>query len=71
MPSVNEIPKMLLHRLLSVRAYDAEGMIIGARVVKGTELETIIQSSFADERASYLHIHNAAPGCYNCAVVRA
>jgi hypothetical protein len=24
MPSVNEIPKMLLHRLLSVRAYDAE-----------------------------------------------
>jgi hypothetical protein len=46
-------------------------MITGARVVNGTELETIIQSSFADERANYLHIHNAAPGCYNCAVVRA
>lgn len=25
----------------------------------------------SDESVSYLHIHNARPGCYNCRVLRA
>lgn len=66
-----EIPVMLRHRLLSIRAYDQDAMLVGAVVVKGNELEGAIGSLFANQRASYLHIHNAQPGCYNCSVVRA
>ncbi len=70
MPAVGEIPLMFRHRLLSVRAYDAGGMMVGAEVVKGSELEPSIGHLFARERVNYLHIHNASPGCYNCRVVR-
>jgi hypothetical protein len=67
----NEIPTMLKHRLLSIRAYDESGMITGAKVAQGSELEDVIHRFFSDERTSYLHVHNAAPCCYNCSVHRA
>jgi hypothetical protein len=70
-PAVGEIPFMLTHRLLSVRGYDAAGMLLDAAVVEGGELERAIAGAFAAPAVSYLHIHNARPGCYNCRVVRA
>lgn len=70
-PAVGEIPAMFRHRLLSIRAYDSAAMMVAADVVKGSELEGVIHRLFANESASYLHIHNAQPGCYNCSVVRA
>jgi hypothetical protein len=69
-PAVNEIPRMFSHRLLSVRAYDEVGMMKDARVVEGTVLEETIRDFFTKEAISYLHIHNAAPGCFNCRVER-
>ena len=70
-PAPGEIPLMFMHRLLSVRAYDAGAMMVGAEVVQGSALQGAIEHRFADERVSYVHIHNASPGCYNCRVVRA
>jgi hypothetical protein len=70
-PQVNEIPIMFQHRLLSVRAYDKAAMMKGARVVAGQVLEETIRDFFTNEAISYLHIHNAAPGCFNCMVQRA
>lgn len=70
-PAVNEIPLMFNHRLLSVRAYDASAIMKGARVVEGRLLEETIRDFFTDEAISYLQIHNAAPGCFNCTVQRA
>ena len=69
--AANEIPAMFRHRLLSLRAYDAAAMMIGAEVVNGSELEDSIWRLFANDSVSYLHVHNALPGCYNCRVVRA
>lgn len=69
-PGPGEVPVMLRHRLLSVRAYDADGMMKGAEVVRGTELEAAMMRLFAGHGTEYLHIHNASPGCYNCRVVR-
>ena len=70
-PPVNEIPVMFHHRLLSVRAYDETAMMKAAKVVEGKALEETIRNFFANEAVSYLHIHNAAPGCFNCLVQRA
>ena len=70
-PHINEIPVMFHHRLLSVRAYDEAAMMKNARVVEGTALEETIRDFFANESISYLHIHNAGPGCFNCMVQRA
>lgn len=70
-PAAGEIPAMLRHRLLSVRGYDAAAMMTGAEVVNGRELDDSIRRFFGNDNVSYLHIHNAGPGCYNCRVVRA
>jgi hypothetical protein len=70
-PQVNEIPVMFHHRLLSVRAYDEVAMMKKAKVVEGRALEETISDFFTTESISYLHIHNAGPGCFNCLVQRA
>jgi hypothetical protein len=70
-PAVGEVPVMFRHRQLSIRAYDDAAMMVDAVVVKGTELESTIQNLFSNQSVSYLHIHNAGPGCYNCRVLRA
>jgi len=38
---------------------------------EGTGLEAAIERQFADPRASYLHVHFAAPGCYAARIERA
>lgn len=68
--STNEIPKMLRHRLLSIRAYDRNGMMLNANTIKGEIIEDTIQDMFANPLIAYLHVHNSGPGCYNCQVNR-
>jgi len=68
---VGEIPQKLRHRLLSVRACDETAMLVGAEVVAGNELEATIRRLYADSAVSYLHVHNARPGRYDCRVIRA
>ena len=70
-PAPGEVPEMLRHRLLSVRAYDDGAMMVGAAVVEGKELEVSIERFFSRAEVSYLHVHNAKPGCFNCRVERA
>ena len=70
-PEVNEVPVMLRSRLLSIRAYDAEAMMVASEVAEGRDLEDHIERAFSDPRVEYLHLHNARPGCYNCRVDRA
>jgi len=62
------IPDQLTRRLLSVRAYDDDHMLVDADVIEGTTL-----SGTADRllrEASYLHVHNARPGCFAARVDR-
>ena len=68
--AVNEIPIMFRHRLLSLRAYDSDGMMVDAKVIQGTELEQAIEDHFENRDVEYQHIHNADPGCFNCTVLR-
>lgn len=69
-PAVGEIPEMLRRRLLSVRAFDTDGMMVEADVVEGKALEPLIERFFASPRVAYLHLHNAKPGCYAARVER-
>lgn len=66
----NEIPSMLLHRLLSLRAYDRTGMMKQAIVMDGLDICTGLHLLFDDMEIAYIHIHNAKPGCYNCMAIR-
>jgi hypothetical protein len=68
--AINEVPESVRRRLLSVRAYDGSGFMTDAEVTEGRDLEEAVGRFFADARVSYLHLHNARPGCYNCRVDR-
>lgn len=70
-PGRNEIPEMFRHRLLSVRAFDASGMMINADVVEGARVEVLIERMLKRNSVEYLHLHNAKPGCYAAMVERA
>ncbi len=70
-PEVNEIPEVLASRLLSVRAFDASGMMLDADVVAGVAVARLIEQQFANPMVEYLHLHNAKPGCYAARVIRA
>ena len=67
---VNEVPEQLRLRLLSVRAYDDDALIVDADVVDGRELESVVDRLFVDPRVAYLHVHFARPGCYACRIDR-
>ena len=69
-PKVNEIPKMLLHRSLSIRAYDKHNMMIQCAVIGGDTLAEQLNMMFGSEQVEYIHVHNAQPGCFNCSVHR-
>lgn len=68
---VDEIPEVLTCRLLSLRAFDADGMMRSADVAHGTEIRPIIEAMLNDRRTAYIHVHNAKPGCYAARIERA
>ena len=70
LPAPGEIPDAIRRRLLSVRAYDADGWMHAADVCEGTALAPMIARLFDDARIAFLHLHNARPGCYACRVDR-
>jgi hypothetical protein len=67
---VDEIPALLQRRVISARAFDAQGMIVDAALCPGSELEPVIQQLFALENTAYLHLHYAKHGCFACRVDR-
>ncbi len=66
----NEVPQSLSGRLLSVRAFDADGMMVDADCIEGPALEPVIERLFGDSRTAYLHVHNARRGCFAARVDR-
>ena len=67
---INEIPSILTHRLLSLRIYDINGMMINAITINGGTIKEAIQDIFQNNVAQYIQVHNASPGCYNCQINR-
>jgi Protein of unknown function (DUF1203) len=71
MSYTDSLPQMLRSRLLSVRAFDAKDMLVGADVTEGERLEEAIARFFEDPAVEFLHVHFAKPGCYACRIDRA
>lgn len=68
---IDEVPGQLRKRMLAVRAFDRQGMMLAFTLADGRELEQAIEKLFANANAEYLHVHFAAPGCYAARVERA
>lgn len=69
--SINEIPDVMKSRLLSLRGFDEDDMMIEADVIEGTDAEAAIQRFFENPDVAYIHVHNAKRGCYSGRIDRA
>jgi hypothetical protein len=63
-----EVPAYVTRRVISLRAYDGAGMMVGAEVVPGPEVAAAIDRMLATGAAAYVHLHNAPQGCFSCRV---
>lgn len=68
---VNEVPPTLKRRLLSVRAYGDQDMMIDADVVDGQVAEHTIARFLSNQDVRFLQIHFARRGCFAARVDRA
>jgi len=67
---IGEVPDVLRPRVISLRAFDAAGMIVDAALCAGTEVEQGIEHLLTDARVDYLQLHYAKFGCFACRVDR-
>lgn len=68
---VDELPASLTMRpFISLRAFDAEGMMLDAEVAPGAELAPVIARLLDQPSTAYLHAHYAGRGCYAARIDR-
>ena len=65
-----EIPECVRTRQISLRAYDAEHMIVDAEVCAGAAVAGELERLFGSPAVSYVHLHNAKRGCFSCLAQR-
>jgi hypothetical protein len=68
---IGEIPPALNGRLIALRAFDADHMIVDADIADGSALEPLIERLLTNPKAAYLHAHYAKRGCYAARIERA
>lgn len=64
------VPPYVAKRLISLRAYDDEHMMIDASVQDGTDVAATLVRLFAAPAVAYVHLHNARHGCFFCVADR-
>ena len=69
--SGERLPEVMRRRLLSLRGFSADGMMVEADVVDGSEAEPVIERIFGNDGVAYIHAHYARPGCYAARIDRA
>lgn len=68
--AVNEVPEVIRSRLISLRFFNHNHMMIDANVVQGTTVAEEIAQAFENDKIAYVHIHNAKPGCFAASAYR-
>jgi hypothetical protein len=67
---VDEVPPALRERVLSLRGFDADGMMADAMLTQPGDADAGIRALFANPQIAYIHAHNAVRGCFAAKVER-
>lgn len=70
-PEPGTVPDVLAQRLLSVRAFDQRGLMVGADAIDGSDLKAALEGFFDKLEIQFVDIHNAKPGCFAARSTRA
>jgi Protein of unknown function (DUF1203) len=69
-PMPDAVPDVLAMRLLSVRAFDSDNLMVAADVTDGKSLSTLLNRFFSNGSVAVIHVHNAKQGCFAARVTR-
>jgi hypothetical protein len=67
---VDEVPPVFGPRVLSLRAFDARGMMADAILAQPGEADAGIRKLFANPEIVTIHAHNATRGCFSAKIER-
>ena len=67
---VDQVPPVFDERILSLRGFDAEGMMTDAILTQPGEADTGIRKLFEKPEIRTIHAHNATRGCFSAAIER-
>ena len=68
---VGEVPEAFRIRTMSLRAFDARGMMRDADLVEGRKFETLVERLFSDPEVAEVQAHYAKRGCFAATIARA
>lgn len=60
----DELPPILRDRLVSLRAYDSQALIVDAEVAEGEEVVRVIERFLANPNVAHVDAHFARRGCF-------
>ena len=69
--SIDSLPPIFANRPMALRIFNADGMLIGADLARGDDIDPAIRRAFEDDQTAYIHAHNAAHGCFAARIDRA
>ena len=67
---VSAIQGQQLRRQLSVRAFDANEIMLTGEVIEGVDLEGTAARLLASNEVAFIHVHNASRGCWALRIER-
>ena len=67
---VDEIPPVFKPRVLSLRAFDKDGMMADAILTQPGEADAGIRKLFENPEIKTIHAHNATRGCFSARIER-
>lgn len=67
---VDQVPPVFETRVLSLRGFDADGMMAEAILSQPGEADSAIRKLFANPEIATIHAHNATRGCFSAKIER-
>lgn len=67
---VDEVPPVFETRVLSLRGFDADGMMVEAALAQPGEADAGIRKLLANPTIETIHAHNATRGCFAARIER-
>ena len=67
---VDEVPPVFERRVLSLRGFDSDGMMVEAMLTQPGEADAAIRTLFDKAEVETVHAHNAVRGCLSARIER-
>ena len=67
---VDQVPPVFEKRILSLRGFDEQGMMVEAFLAQPGEADAVIRRMFENEWVDHIDAHNATRGCFSARIER-